>query len=364
VGYAYRALVADSAAVAGSGTGGAGGWVDDGSMVRLETSTDNVGIGTTTPGVKLHIDGGGDAKVNIPNTGYLIIGSSTEPHIAIDNNEILAKSTGDSIGNLYIQWSTEAKTLIHGKVGIGTNSPENKLEVVDGSMNGRLCYYKSVMFPVPYSIYSGVRGTYGDNVEGYLGRRYYHSLGGNTYYGVYGSATTSGINYGVYGSASGGSTNWAGYFDGDVHASVLKLSGGSDIAEPFDVKKTDVIKAGMVLTIDPENPGKLRISEKAYDRCVAGIISGAGNIQPGMLMGQSGSVADGEYPVALTGRVFCWADASNGSIKPGDLLTTSDTPGHAMKVTEYARSHGAVIGKAMSSLEEGQGLILVLVTLQ
>ena len=72
----------------------------------------------------------------------------------------------------------------------------------------------------------------------------------------------------------------------------------------------------------------------------------------------------GGLPVALSGRVYCWADASYGPIQPGDLLTTSDTPGHAMKVSAYERAQGAIIGKAMSSLDEGQGLILVLVTLQ
>ena len=69
-------------------------------------------------------------------------------------------------------------------------------------------------------------------------------------------------------------------------------------------------------------------------------------------------------PVALTGRVYCKADASAGSIEPGDLLTSSSTPGHAMKVTNYAEAPGAIIGKAMNSLEKGQGLILVLVNLQ
>ena len=97
---------------------------------------------------------------------------------------------------------------------------------------------------------------------------------------------------------------------------------------------------------------------------MAGIISGAGGVKPGMLMGQKGSSADGAFPVALTGRVYVWADASNGPIQPGDLLTTTDAPGHAMKVTDYARAHGAIIGKAMTSLQEGTGLVLVLVALQ
>ena len=97
---------------------------------------------------------------------------------------------------------------------------------------------------------------------------------------------------------------------------------------------------------------------------MAGIISGAGGVKPGILLTQTGSEADGDYPVALTGRVYAWADASGGPIAPGDLLTTSDTPGHVMKVTDHARAQGAIIGKAMSSLDEGRDLVLVLVALQ
>jgi len=72
-------------------------------------------------------------------------------------------------------------------------------------------------------------------------------------------------------------------------------------------------------------------------------------------------VAAGSFPVALSGRVFCWADASYGAIQAGDLLTTSDTPGHLMKAADRDKAQGAVIGKAMSVLEEGKGLVLVLV---
>ncbi len=151
---------------------------------------------------------------------------------------------------------------------------------------------------------------------------------------------------------------------GTVKAEVLRLTSGADVAEPFDVEGPDAIEAGMVVAIDSESPGKLKICDDPYDRRVAGIVSGAGGLKPGMLMGQEGSTAGGEYPVALTGRVYCWADASNGPITPGDLLTTSNTPGHAMRVTDYERAQGAIIGKAMSSLDEGRGLVLVLVTLQ
>ena len=87
-------------------------------------------------------------------------------------------------------------------------------------------------------------------------------------------------------------------------------------------------------------------------------------MKPGMLMGHRGTEADGANPVALTGRVYAWADASYGAIEPGDLLTTSDTPGCAMKASNYLRAQGAILGKAMTNLAEGEGLVLVLVTLQ
>jgi hypothetical protein len=153
--------------------------------------------------------------------------------------------------------------------------------------------------------------------------------------------------------------------DGRIVGSVLELTGGSDLAEPFNVTApAGEIRPGMLVCIDPHNPGELVLSSSPYDRTVAGIISGAGQINPGMLMSQAGGVADGRHPVALTGRAYCWADASNGSIRPGDLLTSSHLPGYAMKVTDHDLAQGAIIGKAMSPLGEGQGLVLVLVTLQ
>jgi hypothetical protein len=108
----------------------------------------------------------------------------------------------------------------------------------------------------------------------------------------------------------------------------------------------------------------LVVSARAYDRAVAGVISGAGGVKPGMLMGQRQTKADGRYPVALTGRVYCLADAGPGAIAPGDLITTSDLPGHGMKATDPARTPGAIIGKAMTGLASGRGLVLVLVSLQ
>ena len=152
-----------------------------------------------------------------------------------------------------------------------------------------------------------------------------------------------------------------------VRVPVLVIQGGADLSEGFDIKPYDediLPKPGMLVSIDSQNPGSLQISHRSYDNKVAGIISGAGGVKTGLSMGQSESIADGNYPVALTGRVYCNADASFGAIDPGDLLTTSITPGHAMKVQDHSKAQGAIIGKAMTPLAEGKGLVLVLVSLQ
>jgi hypothetical protein len=160
---------------------------------------------------------------------------------------------------------------------------------------------------------------------------------------------------------------------GTTITKVLQIQGGADVSEQFDVGASeqasgratrDHIEPGMVVSIDPARPGKLLVSRTAYDRRAVGVISGAGGVQPGLMLGQEGSVAAGAHPVALSGRVYCWADASHGAIRPGDLLTTSSTPGHAMKVINHAKAQSAVIGKAMTGLTRGKGLVLVLVSLQ
>lgn len=160
--------------------------------------------------------------------------------------------------------------------------------------------------------------------------------------------------------------DYGGSGEGRVITDVLEITGGSDLSEQFDVSAGDQAPGpGMVVVIDPDRPGQLRLATTPYDRKVAGVISGANGVRPGLLMGQRESVADGQHPVALTGRVYCWCDASGGAIGPGDLLTTSGTPGHAMKVTDAARAAGAVLGKAMTALAAGErGLVLILVGLQ
>jgi hypothetical protein len=155
---------------------------------------------------------------------------------------------------------------------------------------------------------------------------------------------------------------------GMVSVGILRITGGADLAEPFAMSD-NTLRPGSVVVIDEEHEGELRLSSTPYDRRVAGVISGAGGVHPALMLTQavspaSGAGLDTSQNVALSGRVYVLADASGGSTAPGDLLTTSSTHGRCMKASDYERARGAILGKAMSSLSEGRGLILALVTLQ
>lgn len=155
--------------------------------------------------------------------------------------------------------------------------------------------------------------------------------------------------------------------DGRITTQELSITGGSDLSEQFDISAAGgvSVEPGMLVSIDPKNPGALVLSTGAYDKTVAGIISGAGGVKTGLMMGQKGTKADGKHAVALTGRVYCYVDATEQAIEPGDLLTSSEQAGYAMKANDSARSQGAVIGKSMTAMAKGEkGLVLVLVNLQ
>jgi len=208
---------------------------------------------------------------------------------------------------------------------------------------------------------AGVRGH--NNGTGGNGIGVYGSQDGSGW-GVYGY-TPSGT--GVYGSSTDGtgvrghSTNgYAGYFTGTVRVSVLEVA-GADVAEKFPV--SEEAQPGMVVAIDPDHAGQLCLARGAYNRRVAGVVSGANGLPAGAVLGHLPGQDDAPA-VALSGRVWVRCDATDHSIEVGDLLTTAETRGHAMKALDHDRSQGAILGKAMSSLKEGKALVLVLVTLQ
>jgi hypothetical protein len=142
---------------------------------------------------------------------------------------------------------------------------------------------------------------------------------------------------------------------------------GADCAEEFDTSSTDEIEPGTVMIVG-SSEGILEPSSKAYDKKVAGVVSGAGEFNPGIVLDKKQIEQYNENKkraqVAIIGKVYCKVDASYSQIEVGDLLTTSQTVGHAMKANDAVKAFGSVIGKALRPLVEGRALIPILVALQ
>ncbi len=136
----------------------------------------------------------------------------------------------------------------------------------------------------------------------------------------------------------------------------------SDCAEDFPLAEGALLEAGDVVVFDDSSA--LRRSARAYDKRVAGVISGAGDTRPGIVLGSGGRHREPRLPVALVGKVNCKVDASFGAVAVGDLLTSSPRSGYAMKAGDPRRAFGAVLGKALRALADGDGLIPVLVALR
>jgi len=135
----------------------------------------------------------------------------------------------------------------------------------------------------------------------------------------------------------------------------------ADCAEDFAVSNPENCQPGTVMVI--EDSGLLSPCRRSYDTRVAGVISGAGEYGPALVLDRRPDTAR-RLPLALVGKVVCRVDAGYGPVSVGDLLTTSDTAGHAMKADDPVHAPGAVLGKALGELKAGLGLIPVLVTLQ
>lgn len=352
-------------------------WAANGNDIT-NTNSGDVGVGTGSPSAKLHAETSGVVALRGSNTNgnYGYLGSTSLGGYATHNNGNFAQLATGSYG-LYAKHDSSENygyigssnfgvfgrhdaTAHYGRLGsadegvYGASTNDNTAGYLGGGVG---VYGEKTDAGTSGSIATSLYGVVGVHSSGSYG-----GMGSSTH-GVVGSSNNASGAGGVFLNTAGGKALIA---SGVAQVDVLEIIGGSDLAEPFDVHHGDVApRPGMVVCIDTEHAGDLVVSSTAYDRTVAGVISGAGGVNPGMIMRQEGTaVASGTHPVALTGRVKVYCQAHDEPIQPGDLLTTSDTPGHAMRVSDHSRATGAIIGKAMSALAAGErGLVLVLVNL-
>jgi hypothetical protein len=309
----------------------------------------DVGIGTPTPDAKLTIqkDEGNGQFSSRP--AQIRIHGHTNP-----NNKL--ELGYDTVGNFavigalteMVAWRNIILANNGGNVGIGTTAPGAKLDI-SGSGGANQC-----CAPVRPTL-SLAEASSAQNRQAWL--QFHNGGEAEAYIRLAGGGPAGSGREGErrleIGDSQGVNTGLT--VQGDIRLL------GADCAEEFDVSSAEQIEPGTVMVIDEE--GVLRESSRAYDKRVAGVVSGGGDYRAGLLLDRQESKAN-RMPVALVGKVACKVDARPSQIEVGDLLTTAPTPGHAMKANDASKAPGAVIGKALQRLAEGQGLIRVVVSLQ
>ena len=143
---------------------------------------------------------------------------------------------------------------------------------------------------------------------------------------------------------------------GSVFADGPYSGAGADFAELLPAKAG--LEPGDVLVVDDD--GQMTRSTEAAQDNVVGVFS----TQPGFLGGADENGDNtGKVPLAVIGVVPVKVTNENGAIRPGNLLVTSSTPGHAMKAGPDRRV-GTIIGKALAPFNRSSGVIQMLVVLQ
>jgi hypothetical protein len=127
--------------------------------------------------------------------------------------------------------------------------------------------------------------------------------------------------------------------NGNLTVSGSLTTSGSAITQDYSSSDT-TFEEGDVVAIDDVTVGSVKKSKTSYDQDIVGIYSTGTGIS---LSSPFQNSAANHVPVALSGNVPVKINTENGAIKKGDYLTSSSTPGYAMKATHS----GQVIGKAL-----------------
>lgn len=121
-------------------------------------------------------------------------------------------------------------------------------------------------------------------------------------------------------------------------------TGTGDLAELY--YSSEELQLGDVVVMDPERPTSIKKSTKAYQHGIVGVTSA----KPfALLMATNDKVLDdSDYkPTSLAGKIIVKVSLENGVIKTGDALTSSSTPGYAMRATRA----GNIIGYAFEDFD-------------
>ena len=141
----------------------------------------------------------------------------------------------------------------------------------------------------------------------------------------------------VFSVMANGDTN----VSGNLRAGSLTLGTSTnpgDLAEKVDINPSEYVEAGDVLMVDDYAEDMYKKSNQAYETKIAGVVSENPTIVIGN--GKTNHTAH----LAMTGRTIVKVNIQNGEIKRGDLLTSSDIPGQAMRYDQTIDNTNQIVG--------------------
>jgi hypothetical protein len=341
----------------------------------------NVGIGITNQNqsAKLEVNAASGEVMHIK-------GSQTEVDVRfLSSNgdwQVGTNNSGNGTdNNQFFIYDTAYRLTVQkgtGNVGIGTINPDQKLVINEGGIGfagpGLRSSDKKLYSPADGLLEWRTHDDAGESAfaVSHVGRkRVYLNTDGASYLngGSVGIGTTTPCPDCML-DVRGGDINVQAFFGENRFVELPEKTRiayetdrvGLDVAELFETNE-DVEVGDIVVVANEER--KLAKSGSQYQDSIVGIVSGAPAIlfegsQLKMGANPNRFERGTRPPVALAGRIPVKVSLENGSIKPGDYLTSSSKPGVAMKATEP----GMTIGVALEHYDdEDVGKILVFLNL-
>jgi hypothetical protein len=374
----------------------------------------NVGIGTTTPTTALQVAGSISAQVPGGDPSFVLYkgdGGAANLFSGIANTGTNGFNRLSFFTNNAPQWagSTENMVILNsGNVGVGTIAPQRLVQVgqsfaqnpslqIGGSDNSSAGSYAL--------LFGAWRDVEANMASGIVATPVWACCGGyplGSGPGIYPGIRANSLSfYNLYNPANPSESTPEMFLDGtdgymglgtvtpaeklEVNGNIKLTSGsgghvvftdgsqqsvawtgvlsGGDYAESVDISRMrDSLEPGDLITIDEEQNGRFIKSSTAYSPLVSGVYA----TKPGVVGRRQprAKSQEDEVPMAMVGIVPTKVSTENGPIRRGDLLVSSSTPGYAMKGTDREKLTGAVLGKALETLDSGKGLIEVLISLQ